>query len=779
MLTMDAANQPIPDAPEADVVATQVAALRYTERGWSVIAVPYRSKNPGYKGWEQTRLTFEQVDERFRDKPQNIGVLMGQPSDWLIDIDLDHPRAVELAPQFLPATNAIFGRPSKPRSHWIYRVTASAATKKFRSKTSGMIVELRSTGMQTIFPPSRHEAGELIAWDQEDYEPSLVDPEELLECVRRLADQVKVELGEKGASSSTKKKRTKHQLEATRDGTAVADSDNRSASCLNAMHRIPITDQNDGSFRLFVAACRAVEFDLDDGTALATIREYARHKPFAKAWSDEEVLLRVRDAEKRCQRGDALRMDSKGCIELGSRDPASGRLVISPKRTMPTAEAYIRDFHLHPQGRTIHSYAGMFMEWRGNRYVELEDNAVKQRLQSWLHGSLRYTFNRETKQLELANFESNPCTVNSALESIRSYAHLPASVVSPSWTGGPLAHLAPTEILPCRSMLLHLPTMARYPTTPEFFTVNALEFDPDPAAPAPALWHEFLHQLFDSDTDSLDLLQDWFGYCLTGDTSQQKMLLMVGPKRSGKGTIARVLTRLIGTGNVSGPTTSSLAGPFGLQPLIGKTLAIVSDARFHGDNISTVVERLLCISGEDTLTVDRKHLTSVTVKLPTRFMFLTNELPRLTDASGALAGRFEILQLTKSFYGQEDIGLTNRLLEELPGILNWAVEGWHRLRERGHFVMPASVRDIVQEIEELSSPISAFLRHACLVGPGHRVKVDVLYAAWSQWCQTEGRTTVSTKQTFGRDLAAVIPGIVCRRGTGMERFYEGIALHGA
>ena len=175
--------------------------------------------------------------------------------------------------------------------------------------------------------------------------------------------------------------------------------------------------------------------------------------------------------------------------------------------------------------------------------------------------------------------------------------------------------------------------------------------------------------------ESLDLLQEWFGYCLTGDTSQQKMMLMVGPKRSGKGTIARVLTRLIGNGNVSGPTTSSLAGPFGLQPLIGKTLAIVSDARFHGENIATVVERLLCISGEDTLTVDRKHTTSVTMKLPTRFMFLTNEFPRLNDASGALAGRFVILRLTQSFYGKEDTGLTDRLLNELPGILNWAIEG--------------------------------------------------------------------------------------------------------
>ena len=131
-----------------------------------------------------------------------------------------------------------------------------------------------------------------------------------------------------------------------------------------------------------------------------------------------------------------------------------------------------------------------------------------------------------------------------------------------------------------------------------------------------------------------------------------------------------------------------------------------------------MIERLLCISGEDTLSVDRKHLTSVTMKLPTRFLFLTNEFPRLTDASGALAGRFVILRLTRSFYGEEDTGLTDRLLEELPGILNWAIEGWQRLRARGHFVMPATSQDAVQEIEDLSSPVSAFVRDWCLVGPG-------------------------------------------------------------
>ena len=92
-------------------------------------------------------------------------------------------------------------------------------------------------------------------------------------------------------------------------------------------------------------------------------------------------------------------------------------------------------------------------------------------------------------------------------------------------------------------------------------------------------------------------------------------------------------------------------------------------------------------------------------------MFLTNELPGMRDASGALAGRFVILRLTESFYGKEDHQLTNRLRDELPGILNWAIEGWHRLRERGHFVMPSSAQEAVEEVADLGSPV-ACLRKA-------------------------------------------------------------------
>lgn len=193
-------------------------------------------------------------------------------------------------------------------------------------------------------------------------------------------------------------------------------------------------------------------------------------------------------------------------------------------------------------------------------------------------------------------------------------------------------------------------------------------------------------------------------------------------------------------------------------------------------SIQTVIERLLCISGEDALTIDRKHKTPVTMKLPTRFMFMTNELPRLNDASGALAGRFLILQMTKSFYGEEDKGLTDKLLEDLPGILNWAIEGWKRLRERGHFIQPPAAEDAMRELEDLSSPVGAFVRERCELIPGARMYVDDMYAAYKTYIEGEGWHTPATKPVFGRDLIAAVPGLKRRRHKVLGYFYEGIAL---
>ncbi|NJO55860.1 MAG: NTP-binding protein [Rhodospirillales bacterium] len=314
------------------------------------------------------------------------------------------------------------------------------------------------------------------------------------------------------------------------------------------------------------------------------------------------------------------------------------------------------------------------------------------------------------------------------------------------------------EILAVENGLLHTPSRTLLPHTPTFFNVNALPFAYEPTAACPG-WLSFLNSLWPDDPSSIATLQEWFGYALLPDTSQQKILLLIGQPCSGKGTIARILHALLGIENVASPTLSGLATNFGLEPLIGKLLATVADARLSGSH-SLVVERLLSISGEDALTVDRKNRTHWTGKLDTRIMVLTNELPRFHDQSSALPRRFIVLRTAQSFYGREDPGLTQRLLVELPGILNWALAGLDRLRERGHFLQPESGQGDVELLHDAASPVSAFVRDCCRLDPAYQCRRTISITPISGTWRRRG-IPVAGQEHFARDLlAAVVRGRV-------------------
>ena len=317
------------------------------------------------------------------------------------------------------------------------------------------------------------------------------------------------------------------------------------------------------------------------------------------------------------------------------------------------------------------------------------------------------------------------------------------SQMPPCWLTSVYGDLDPRDMLAFTNGLLHVPTRTLNLPTPHFFTLNGLDFAYDPWAPSPTAWLAFLHQLWPEDESSIEMLQEMFGYMLTPDTSFQKGFMLHGPKRSGKGVIGRILRRLVGERNACSPTLASFGEPFGKQVLIGKTLAVISDARISGrTDTAKVAETLLSVSGEDAQTIARKFLEDWNGPLYVRFVILTNELPHINDASGALASRFQLLTLTKSFYGEEDLALFNKLVPELPGIALWALEGRDRLYEREHFVQPQSASQLMQELEDLSSPVSVFLRTHTVREPGASVTKKLLFAQWGLWCNLHGISTL-------------------------------------
>ena len=409
----------------------------------------------------------------------------------------------------------------------------------------------------------------------------------------------------------------------------------------------------------------------------------------------------------------------------------------------------------------------------------------------WRHGAYREVPPSEVRG-ELTEFlDRRFCRLTSSatsnvLDGLRAVARLAHDTEPPAWIGGNGPAWNPLDVVVCRNGMIDLTALTSgkpdflRPATPRFFTMASVEYDFALDAPRPEAWLRFLDDLWADDPGSISALQEWIGYLLTPDTRHQKILLVIGPRRSGKGTIGRVVRSLIGPANVCGPTLASLGTNFGLWPLVGKSLAIVSDARLGGRTDSQiVVERLLSISGEDSLTCDRKNLEPITVKLPTRLMIFSNELPRLGDSSGALAGRMILLRLKQSFYGRENPELTDRLLTELPGILKWAVAGWKRLRDRGRFVQPTAADEMLAELHDLASPVGEFVRERCVIDVASRVLTSELHNEYKEWAESKGRAHIEDERGFGRLLRAAVPTVersTARVDGVLRYFYHGIGI---
>jgi putative DNA primase/helicase len=137
----------------------------------------------------------------------------------------------------------------------------------------------------------------------------------------------------------------------------------------------------------------------------------------------------------------------------------------------------------------------------------------------------------------------------------------------------------------------------------------------------------------------------------------------------------------------------------------------------------------------------------------------SNELIKFQDDSGALPGRFITWRMEQSFWGKEDLSLTDRLLAERSGILNLALDALDRLRARGYLVQPASGAEMSESLELLASGIMSFVGERCEIGAEHQVLLGRAYAEWRGWCGVKGIRYAWGENHFSEKLKAVVPTI--------------------
>ena len=258
------------------------------------------------------------------------------------------------------------------------------------------------------------------------------------------------------------------------------------------------------------------------------------------------------------------------------------------------------------------------------------------------------------------------------------------------------------------------------------------------------LWLKTLGEIFEGNQDKVDILQEFFGYCLTKDTRKEKALLLLGPSRSGKSTIIETLGAMLGKNNCAYVTLDFISNAQYTPLLMNKLCNIDPDVETKADSFES---KFKTITSGETLTCNQKFVETYDFTPYCKLVMGANTFPRITDHSAAVYERLILLPCERVFALHErNIGLKDQLKAELFGVLMWAVAGLKRLNDRGHFDEKDFMKDAIEELREESNPIDVFFKETIEVDLDNKCHVEKgdLYEKYKLWSRDNNQFTLSS-----------------------------------
>jgi putative DNA primase/helicase len=439
---------------------------------------------------------------------------------------------------------------------------------------------------------------------------------------------------------------------------------------------------------------------------------------------------------------------------------------------MALAKAFLAESFTGPTGIQLRSQNERFFRWDGHTYCRIPTHELEKSVLNWIDGEIR---------------SAKPRNARDVVAFLHILGHIPFDIDLPVMETGS-GFVEGGALVSMKNGIIDLDEAVAAPNgkpilirehTSKWISEFGLDYDYNPKATCEK-WFTTLTEIFSGDAECINLLAEWFGYCLTDDTTLHAILFLEGLPRTGKSTLLRILQYIIGERNTATPMLMNIASSFGLSGLLGKRLAICADAHLgHGAKALAVLELVKGITGEDPVEINLKYEKPVTVRLKTRFALAVNELPKFGDGANALATRAIILPLRNSFLGRENRNLEAELRPEAPGIFLWAIDGLRRLRANGRFTIPKVSAEILQDFKRLTSPIHAFLEDCCDIGNStYTVSRSELWSAWKAYCD-DNKNQPGSRDRFGNSLRSQIQGLTSTqpRADGMRvRQYGGVKL---
>lgn len=281
-----------------------------------------------------------------------------------------------------------------------------------------------------------------------------------------------------------------------------------------------------------------------------------------------------------------------------------------------------------------------------------------------------------------------------------------------------------------------------HPHKKENYSTLRFDYPFEPKAECP-LWVKTLNEIFEGDENKNNMLQEFFGYCLTRDTSQIKALLLLGESNSGKSTILEVLRNVIGNKNCSSVPMKFICNPQYTPLLMNKLVNIDADV---SKNAKDFEFEFKIITRGEPISCNQKFLPTFSFRPYSKIVMAANIFPIITDHSSAFYNRLIIIPCDRVFSPDEQNRKLNELLlSELSGIFNWVIEGLKRFNARGKFEEKEFVREAIEDLRDESNPVDVFFRETIVkdISIGIYTEKIELYNKYFEWCRNNGNAPMS------------------------------------
>lgn len=666
-------------------------AADYQGRGWRPLRIMPREKRP-VGAW--ANRTDGPADFAPQD---NIGVRLGEPSGWLVDVDIDAPEERELAPAFLPPTMT-FGRASSPFSHWLY---VSPNTQTWQPGR----IEIRSTGAQTVFPGSIHPSGEAVRWDLDVSEPTHISSEELKGrvCLLTLGAEI---------------------LRAFRSAQDTRGAHHFMLAIAGALRRAGWPEAETTTLLE-----RAIGFE-------------ARHRAQAIA----DTYTRPMDAEMTGWPTIAriVGPDATSRMERLASDPSLG--IVSPHDPADLCDkALARRFAALLAPTWVYMAHVAWYRYATTHWcealrapideidllqAELEEEAQKQ------PADAQKSYRKAIKQLGML---SRARAVVSWVEAIEGSTR-PADAFD--------AH---PHLLTCANGTIDLRTATLLPHDPAHFQTKISPY-PYRAGTHPR-WDGFLLEVMDGDRAMVDYMVRFLALCLTGEVDGAPFALWHGKGANGKSVLLNAIRALVGdyaiTLHGSVLTSKTDVHPTGVADLRGARVAYTNET-LRGTHWNEATVKML--TGGDRIKARRMRQDFYEFAPTHKLIVATNERPVVRDDGESFWRRVHLVPFRRNFQnsGQSASQILGQLKEEAPAMLHTLAHVARDLYESSfRLEAPEAVVQSSRAYREDTDTFGQFLDEVIDVVPGHAgTRRSEMYEAYRRWCAEAGETRIHTRREF-------------------------------